>query len=113
MRVEEMKLINDTDFRIVQPKEKREIEKFASWFHQDWMLVYPSFDVGASQYINNLTTKEKTALKRELEAFVEENKESDKKKWLSAWLKLGAQGWERGKNFKDMMNTFVSICKQD
>lgn len=113
LHAEERKLKNSVDFEIMEQKKKKEIEKFASWFHQDWTLIFPNFHIGAEQYISSMTKNNRVILKKELEIFIEKNKNSNKKQWLSAWLKLGAQGWDKGESFADMMDVFVQMCGEN
>lgn len=102
----EYQLKDEANFRVVPKKEKNEIQKFASWFHQDWQLIFSSFSDGADQYLGSLTKERRAVLKKELEAFVEKNRERNNKSLLKEWLNLGAQGWDTDLPLYETLESF-------
>lgn len=60
----------DSSNPIVESPELSELEKFASFFHQDYELEYDNFYEGAQVYISNLPEQSKMILKSELVSFI-------------------------------------------
>lgn len=86
--------------KAVPSPAKSELQKFASWFHQDWQLFYESFDEGAGMYLQDLPEDRKHILKAELTQFLPSaNRRS--------WLKLGAQAADR--DVQTMLQRFLQM----
>ncbi|MGK9167617.1 hypothetical protein KXR53_15035 [Inquilinus limosus] len=85
------------------------MERFASWFHQDWILVFPDFDAGARLHISQLGDERRSVLKRQFSKFLSRNEGASTRSLKNQWLRLGAQGWQRGcgigafKRWKELM----------
>jgi len=92
----------------VVPSKPTELEAFASFFHQDWRLMYPNFHAGAKLYIGSLSNESKRKLRAELLNFIAgRSARSTRKRWIA----LGAQAWDPDleivatlKSFADMIN---------
>lgn len=70
-----------------------EIEKFASWFHQDYGLVFDQADDGVKAYLANLSDGRKRELAIEVSVLLKRYAGMDHKGLKNAWLRLGAQWW--------------------
>jgi hypothetical protein len=87
--------MQDSDsFKVVQSKDLSELQQFASWFHQDWKLLFPDFYTGTEMYLKGLSSDRQATLKRELHDFLDKNKNASEKVLFKSWLDLGAQGWD-------------------
>lgn len=84
-------------FRIIRTKEQKEVEKFASWFHQDYCIMFDDFEVGFQMYIGMLNRERKRILKEELAKFVDDNEGRSESVVLANWLRLGAGAWDANK----------------
>jgi hypothetical protein len=82
-----------------------ELEQFAMWFHQDWGVLYPTFEEAASAYLNPLSAKRRMTLRAELVAFLDEHAGATRAGLERRWLRLGAQGGPR--DLKDALQAFV------
>jgi hypothetical protein len=91
---------------IASNKKRTEIEQFAMWFHQDWGLLFSSFDEAAEKYLAQLPASRREVLRKELSAFLEAHAGATRQGMMRWWMKLGAQGGER--NLKDALRKFVS-----
>lgn len=100
-------LKDNSNFNVVPMHEKKEIQKFASWFHQDWQLIFSGFSEGTNQYLDGLTSERRAVLKMELEAFVEQNKGRDNKSMLKEWIDLGAEGWDSDLPLYETLESFA------
>jgi hypothetical protein len=89
-------------YKVVETSEKSELQKFASWFHQDWSLIYDSLDRGAEMYIQALPEARRFVLKAELAQFL--TSASPK-----AWLRLGAQIFDRDAGLQAMLQRFLQM----
>lgn len=97
-------------YTVIKPASpKTELEQFASWFHQDWKLVFSDFYDGARMYASSLSIARKAALLRELSEFVETHHNASSSALMASWLKLGAQGWERKYDIHKTLLDFVRI----
>jgi hypothetical protein len=58
-------------YRVISPgpKKRSELEHFAMWFHQDWSVLFPTFEESAHAYLRLLSTERKAALRGELAAY--------------------------------------------
>ena len=99
------------DYVIVPSIPKSELEQFASFFHQDWKLIFPDFHAGAEMYLSSVTNEQKYKLKEQLIQLVENHKDSDQATIKKEWLNLGAQGWQKSLNITDTLNDFVKMMK--
>jgi hypothetical protein len=91
---------------VASPKKKRtELEQFAMWFHQDWGIMFPSFEEAAAKYIAPLPSNRRGVLRKELSAFLDTHASATRQGMMRWWMKLGAQG--RPTNLKDALRTFA------
>lgn len=86
--------------KVIPSPVKSELQKFASWFHQDWQLFYESFDQGARMYLRDLPIERKSILKSELMQFLPSATRR-------SWLKLGAQAGDR--DVQAMLQRFLEM----
>jgi hypothetical protein len=94
-------------YRIVASglKKGSELEQFAMWFHQDWSVLYSTFEEAASAYLKQLSAKRRMTLRAELVAFLDEHAGATRAGLQRWWLKLGAQGGPR--DLKNALQSFV------
>lgn len=100
---------SDTPYVVVPKKNRSELQTFASWFHQDWELVFPDFYQGAKMYIDSLSTERKKVLKSELIEFINKYIGSNSSEVKRGWLSLGAQAWQSDKDIHKTLNDFVRL----
>jgi hypothetical protein len=82
-----------------------ELEQFAMWFHQDWGVLYSTFEQSANAYLKQLSAKRRTKLRAELAGFLDEHAGATRAGLERWWLKLGAQGGPR--DLKDALQTLL------
>jgi len=99
----------DEDYRVVPTPEKSRLERFASWFHQDWKLVFSDFDEGARIYVRQLSDTERAALRQDLRDFLKANEAGDEDRLRRAWLGLGAHAAPRDRPLRDVLRGFLQI----
>ena len=87
------------------------MQQLASWFHQDWKLVFPDFYTGLRIYLDNLLAGRRGALGIELRRFVEKNQGSSAKALKRLWLRLGAQGWQANLDIRAALDEFCRIIE--
>jgi len=73
-------------------KNRTELEQFATCFHQDWSIMFPSFEEAAARYVAQLPSSRRDALREELSAFLEAHASATRQGMTRRWMKLGAQG---------------------
>lgn len=88
-----------------------ELEKFATIFHQDINLIYNSFEEASDEYHSSLTSKRQAILVVQIESFLKEHDLSSSKTVLSAWVNLGAHGWDRKINVLPYLNKTIEKLK--
>lgn len=74
-----------------------ESNKFALWFHQDFGLTFKDVNTGVDLYLEQLTSQRKYNLSSELDSLLAEFPGKDSKGLKNAWLRLGAQWWDKDK----------------
>ncbi len=80
--------------------EKTELEKFASWFHQDFGVLFESIEEGTNAYLDTLPSRRKKELVAEIKKLLNDDSGKENKGLKNAWLRLGAQWWNREKSPK-------------
>ncbi len=87
---------------ILIPKygSRREIQRFASLFHQDFDLMGLSIDDAANGFFNSLTRVELSSLRKDLQKLIDENPGKKQKGLRKAWSRLGAQWWDEKKDLR-------------
>ena len=75
--------------------QNEELKKFALWFHLDFGVLFESAELGAKDYLNNLSDHQKDKLCLEIGALLNECQGKDKKSLKNAWIRLGAQWWSK------------------
>ncbi len=88
-------------------KNSTELQKFASHFHQDFELLFSGANEGASEYFQNLSKDQKQILKIELNELIEEYPGEKQKGLNSAWLKLGAQWWDKRSDLRESIIRWI------
>ncbi len=73
--------------------KQTELGKFASYFHQDFGILYASAEEGAHRYLNALSVERKAQLSSEVAKFLNQLPSKNHQSKRNAWLKLGAQWW--------------------
>lgn len=98
-------------YKIVDTGPKSEIEKFASWFHQDWRLVFPDFYTGAKIYFEEVPLSEdaRYVLKQELYRFLDQTEGQDPKEIVQAWFDLGAHAWQCDLDIASTLRDFAEM----
>jgi len=80
-----------------------ELNKFAVWFHQDFGLTFENVNIGVDVYLGQISPQSKYNLSCELDSLLAEFPGKDSKGLKNAWLRLGAQWWD-----KDEMPTLLA-----
>jgi hypothetical protein len=82
--------------RIISSKsssEATELERFASWFHQDWKVRFTDFQDASRAYLATLPPASRSILRQQLSDFLFRHDSSSPAKIKKSWLALGAQGY--------------------
>ena len=82
-----------------------ELEKFASFFHQDFCLLFSSMAEGVESYVSQLNAFQKKELKSQLQSFLADWPGEDQKGLLNAWHRSGAQWSEKKMLRQNLKNT--------
>ena len=98
-------------YNIVASIEKSELQKFASWFHQDWKIVFPDFICGAKMYFSNLPSDRTENLSQEIIKFLNNHKNDSSSEVRKAWISLGAQAWQADLDIIQTLNEFLNLLK--
>jgi hypothetical protein len=101
----------DTEYRPVAAAAKSELEQFASWFHQDWKLIFPDFYSGLKLYLDNLTPGRRQVLGDELQQFLRENSGASAEDLKRSWLRLGAQAWQASLDIRQTLEDFQRVIQ--
>jgi hypothetical protein len=74
------------------PDTRTELQRFAAWFNQDFIILFPVVQEGVEAYFSGLPLDAKRTLREQLSAFVESYAERSYpvRTIKKAWLKLGA-----------------------
>ncbi len=78
--------------------QNTELEEFAKWFHQDFGVLFESIELGAETYLNTLQPERKKILISEIRQLLVDYPGKSNKGLKNAWLRLGAQWWDREKS---------------
>lgn len=105
------KKIDTNSYNIVASIEKSELQKFASWFHQDWKIVFPDFIYGAKMYFSNLPSDRAEILSQEIIKFLNKHKKASSSEVRKAWISLGAQAWQADLDIIQTLNEFLNLLK--
>lgn len=105
------KKVETNSYNIIASNEKSELQKFASWFHQDWKIVYPDFISGAKMYFSNLPSDRAEILSQEIIKFLNNHKKDSLSEVREAWISLGAQAWQNDLNIIQTLNDFLILLK--
>ena len=95
------------NYNLVSVRVVTGLEGLASWFHQDWKLIYPDVPTAARAYIQTLPGSERTLLRQELESFLEANSGRTAEQVREAWIALGVGSWPRGENTEAMLTAVL------
>ncbi len=109
----EVKMLHDSSVKAVPKREKSELQRFASWFHQDWKLIYPDFHKGAQMYLGSLPPERRVTLKKELQIFLDQHAGGTSKSMLHAWFSLGAEAWQADLDITATFRYFVSLTERE
>jgi len=104
-------MMEEVPFRTIPTPEQSELGAFASWFHQDWRLVYPDFLTGAKMYVEALPGERRKGLSAELRAFIEAHSVSSEEEIRKAWYALGAGAWQTGLQVPDTLHAFLALTE--
>jgi hypothetical protein len=74
-----------------------ELDKFARWFHQDFALTFENLNTGVDAYLDQISSKSKYNLSCELDSLLVEFPGKDSNGLKEAWIRLGAQWWDKDK----------------
>ena len=91
--------------------EKSELEKFASFFHQDFTLMFHGMLQGIEEYTEKLSADQKQALVQQLKTLLSEYSGNDNKGLIKAWFRLGAEWGERKILRENLLNTIERLEK--
>lgn len=108
----ELKMQKYESHVIVPSKQLSELQKFASWFHQDWDLIFPDFYQGAKMYFNNISAERIKVLKQELKEFLDKYRGSKSSKLEQAWFRLGAEAWQPDLDIYMTLNDFIDLINK-
>ena len=98
---------NPNTYQIAPGPRRSELEMFASFFFQDWYLIFPDFYTGVDMYISAISRKQRQILSKQLEQFVEDHKTPAQLK--QAWLNAGAQAWPPELEIVSTLRDFAKI----
>lgn len=98
-------------YKIVDTRVRSKLEKFASWFHQDYDLFFSDFRDGAAAYLAALPPDRRTVLYRELSDFLAANSELPPSKMRELWRALGAQAWQSNLEIAPTLRQFLNSIK--
>jgi hypothetical protein len=110
---DERTLPEPEDYTIVPSRQKTELEKFASWFGQDWELIYPNFYEGARMYFGQLSEQRRIILRRELSEFIVKSVGLPSETIEESWFKLGAQAWQPDLVIMPVLKDFLWMLSAD
>jgi len=85
-----------------------ELENFASWFHQDFGVIFENIEEGTEAYIGMLSPERKRVLVSELGKLLREYPGKENKGLKNAWIRLGGQWWDREKSPK-ILKSLVAL----
>ena len=100
----------DLNYSIVvdSTEEMTELEMFASFFGQDWPLLFPDFYSGARMYIKQLNQSRRQILRAELIRILEE--EQNNNNLRRRWISRGAEGWDPNiEDVRQALSDFVNM----
>ena len=103
--------MSDDELRIIGDPDQwlSELEKFASWFHQDWELIFPDVREGALMYRDSLSHDRRVTLVKELQDFLNRHAGEPSGAVLKAWFRLGAEGWQRDLEISETLRRFIDV----
>lgn len=84
---------------------RTELEKFATFFCQDWEIMFPNFYSGAKDYFDSLPRDRRLILRKELQELVEST--SSTPCLQKAWFRLGAEAWQRDLEISAALRDFI------
>jgi hypothetical protein len=84
-----------------------EIERFAEWFNQDFGILFSSIEEGSQEYFRTLTLNQKASLKKDLKKLIDEFPGNSKKGILNAWIRLGAQWWDKKQDLRTEIHRWI------
>jgi hypothetical protein len=95
---------------VIVPKygSESELERFVKIFHQDFGLMNCAPDEMAHGFFRSLSSKEKASLRKELIELLNENPGKKQKGLRNAWLRLGAQCWDRKLNLRLSIENWIA-----
>ncbi|HEY4081752.1 MAG TPA: hypothetical protein VGM81_13755 [Burkholderiaceae bacterium] len=93
--------------KAIQSSRLTALEEFASWFHQDFFVLFPNVQSGAAEYLAQLTDSQRHLLLSQLGLFVQANGRASEKAIRRAWFKLGAQAWPARGDTKALLASFL------
>ena len=97
---------------LVRPQpERSELQKFASWFFQDWELAYSDFHTGAQMHIDALSTKRRATLAIELRDFLHEHTGKTSQELREVWISVGAEAWPRDLHLEEFLEHFIDVLE--
>ncbi|WP_145973445.1 contact-dependent growth inhibition system immunity protein [Candidatus Phaeomarinobacter ectocarpi] len=89
--------------------QRTEIEKFASFFHQDWRYIYDSADKARADYLKQVGERQRQILEREIRAFLLAQSGNGSQAVLKAWCKLGVNNWDPKVQVKPWLNGALEV----
>jgi hypothetical protein len=81
--------------------------RFASIFHQDFGFLNCDPDEMAQGFFRSLSIEEKASLRKELFELLDENPGKKQKGLHNAWLRLGAQWWDRKLDLRQSIKDWI------
>ena len=88
--------MNNEEFEVIQNyKVDNELESFALFFHQDWKLMFSTYDELIEHYLDNIPTGQKADLIEQLSVFLKQNSDVSEEEFNENWLALGAESIDR------------------
>jgi hypothetical protein len=96
---------------VATSSKKSALANLASWFHQDSKLMGIEADQWGKEFIKPLSTGQRRVLRAELLEFMAAYPGTSAKGIRNAWVRLGAAGWPRSANLREMMDSWIKALE--
>jgi hypothetical protein len=95
---------------VIDPKYGSEtvLKRFVRIFHQDFGLLNCDADEMALGFFRSLSIEEKASLKKDFLELLDEYPGKKQKGLRNAWLRLGAQWWDRKLDLRQSIEDWIT-----